>query len=112
QLRLGPRLHVFGEGGNDRPVAEAQCVEQVLRGVGTIAEQVVAEIGRQRRIRIEQGNQVPAAGGGGVVERAAAVVAGRFRLGAQREQRADGGAVGVRRLTGQHQRVATVLVAG
>src|SRR6185437_15570082 len=93
QLRLGPRLHAFGEGGNDRPMAEAQCVEQVLGGVGPIAEQVVTEIGRQRRIRIEQGNQVPAAGGGGVVERTAAVAAGSFRFGTQREQRADGGAV-------------------
>ncbi len=93
-------------------MAKTQRIEQVCRRIGTgFGSSRFAERGRQRRVRIEQGDQVPAPGRGGVVERAASIAARLPGLRAEREQGTHGPRLRMWRLAGQGQRIAAVVIA-
>ncbi len=103
ERRLRPFAHDVREFGDDVPVAETQCVEQVIGVCAVRADDVAGERARQRISRVEQRDDVPAARSRGMIERALAVGRRERAIRAEREQRAHGFLVRVARLAGDDQ---------
>ena len=106
ERRRRPFAHDVRELGDDVPVAEAERIEQMIGVRGFGRDDVAGQRARQRIRRIEQRDDVPAAGCGGVIERALAVGRRERAIGAEREQRAHGFLVRVARLARDDERAA------
>jgi hypothetical protein len=103
ECSLRPLTQHTDELRSDVPMAESQGIEEMIGVPGLSGRQSAIEIAGQRIGRVEQGYDVPAASGGGVVQRTLAIRACDRAIRTECQQRANRVLACMPRLAGHHQ---------